>query len=113
MKEFIENISTLGRDEAEALYPAERLLQLGIDPFPFFRKKRKSMNIDEEEYNDDFDDEPESIDEEPKDENVDNDMISYIHDDDEAEKYNLNELKDFPLLRAVLKYNNNRRIYYA
>ena len=113
MKEFIENISTLGRDEAEALCPAERLLQLGIDPFPFFRKKRKSTNIDEDEYNDDFDDEPESIDEEPKDEDDDNDMISYIHDDDETEKYNLNELKDFPLLRAVLLYNNNRRIYYA
>lgn len=113
MKEFTEYQFTLGRDESEALCPAERLLQLGIDPFPFFRKKRKSMNIDEEEYNDDFDDEPESIDEEPKDEDDDNDMISYIHDDDEAEKYNLSKLKEFPLLRAVLLYNNNRRIYYA
>ena len=113
MKEFIENISTLGRDEAEALCPAERLLQLGIDPFSFFRKKRKSMKIDEDEYNDDFDDEPESIDGEPEDEDDDNDMISYIHDDDETEKYDLSKLKEFPLLRAVLLYNNNRRIYYA
>ena len=113
MKEFIENISTLGRDEAEALCPAERLLQLGIDPFSFFRKKRKSMKIDEDEYNDDFDDEPGSIDEDPKEEDDDNDMISYIHDDDEAEKYDLSKLKEFPLLRAVLLYNNNRRIYYA
>ena len=107
MKEFIENIITLGRDEAEALCPAERLLQLGIDPFPFFRKKRKSMNIDEEEYNDDFDDESESFDGEPEDEDDGHDMISYIHDDDEAEKYDLSWLKEFPLLRAVLLYNNN------
>ena len=113
MKEFTEDISTLGRDEAEALCPAERLLQLGIEPFPFFRKKKKSMKIDEDEYNDDFNEETESIDEEPGYEDDDSDMISYIHDDDEAERYDLSELKDFPLLRAVLKYNNNRRIYYA
>ena len=113
MKEFTEYQCTLGRDEAEALCPAERLLQLGIDPFSFFRKKRKSMKIDEDEYNDDFDDEPGSIDEEPEDEDDGHDMISYIHDDDETEKYDLSKVKEFPLLRAVLLYNNNRRIYYA
>ena len=107
MKEFKEYRSALGYNETE------ELLLLGIEKFPFFRKKKKSMKIDEDEYNDDFNEETESIDEEPGYEDDDSDMISYIHDNDEAERYDLSELKDFPLLRAVLKYNNNRRIYYA
>lgn len=111
-EDFIEYINAAGRDEAEMLTPAERLLLLGIDPFSFYRKKRKSVNIDEDEYNDDFDDEPGSVDEEPQ-WDEESEIISYIHDDDEVEEYELSELKDCPFLRAVLQYNNNRRKYYC
>lgn len=111
-EDFIEYINAAGRDEAEMLTPAERLLLLGIDPFSFYRRKRKSVNIDEDEYNDDFDDEPGSVDEEPQ-WDEESEIISYIHDDDEVEEYELSELKDFPFLRAVLQYNNNRRKYYC
>lgn len=111
-EDFIEYINAAGRDEAEMLTPAERLLLLGIDPFSFYRRKRKSVNIDEDEYNDDFDDEPSSVDEEPQ-WDEESEIISYIHDDDEVEEYELSELKDFPFLRAVLQYNNNRRKYYC
>lgn len=111
-EDFIEYINAAGRDEAEMLTPAERLLLLGIDPFSFYRRKRKSVNIDEDEYNDDFDDEPGSVDEEPQ-WDEESEIISYIHDDDEVEEYELSELKDCPFLRAVLQYNNNRRKYYC
>ena len=107
-KDFIEYLTALNREEDESLSPAEKLLLLGIDPFP--RNNRKAL--DEDEYNDDFDDEPGSVDEEP-DYDYDEEIISYIHDDDESEEYDLAELKDYPFLRAVLQYNNNRRKYFA
>ena len=112
-EEFIEYINEAGRDETEVLSPAEKLLLLGIDPFSFCRKKKKrNMDIDEEEYNDGFGEEPGSADGAPH-EDEDDELIRYIHDDDEADEYDLAELKDFPFLRAVLQYNNNRRKYYA
>lgn len=111
-EDFIEYINAAGCDEAEMLTPAERLLLLGIDPFSFYRRKRRSVNIDEDEYDDDFDDEPGSVDEEPQ-WDEESEIISYIHDDDEVEEYELSELKDFPFLRAVLQYNSNRRKYYC
>lgn len=109
-KEFIEYLNELIRDDVDMLSPAERLMLLGIDPFSFYRKK-KVMNIDEDEYNDDFD-EPGSVDEELE-YDYDPDIRNYIHDDDEIEEYDLSELKDYPFLRAVLLYNNNKRKYYA
>lgn len=110
-KEFFEYMKEMSLNEFDVLSPAERLMLLGIDPFLFYRKK-KVMNIDEDEYNDDFDDEPGSVDEEPE-YDYDEEIISYIHDDDENEEYDLAELKDYPFLRAVLQYNNNRRKYFA
>ena len=110
-KEFFEYMKEMSLNEFDVLSPAERLMLLGIDPFSFYRKK-KVMNIDEDEYNDDFDEEPGSVDEEPE-YDYDEEIISYIHDDDESEEYDLAELKDYPFLRAVLLYNNNRRKYFA
>ena len=110
-EDFTEEMSKLTQEDIEMLSPAERLMLLGIDPFSFYRKK-KVMDIDEDEYNDDFDEEPGSVDEEP-DYDYDEEIISYIHDDDESEEYDLAELKDYPFLRAVLLYNNNRRKYFA
>lgn len=104
-KDFIEYLTALNREKDESLSPAEKLLLLGIDPFP--RNNRKAP--DEDEYNDDFDDEPGSVDEEPY-EDYNRDGESYVYDDDE---YDLAELKEQPFLRAVILYNNNRRKYYC
>lgn len=103
-------MAELTSEENDLLCPAERLLLLGINPFiPIKCKKRRAMNIDEDEYNDDFDDEPGNVDEEPY-EDYNSDEEGYIHDDDE---YDLAKLKDYPFLRAVILYNNNKRRYYA
>ena len=115
----MEYINELPHDEMELLSPAERLMLLGIDPFSFFHKKR-IFDIDEDEYNDDFDDEQDSIDEENYedydeafDDEYTHDIISYINCDDDVEEYDLAELADYPFLRAVLLYNHNKRKYYA
>ena len=104
-KDFIEYLTALNREEDESLSPAEKLLLLGIDPFP--RNNRKALDGDD--CNDDFDDEPGSVDEEPY-EDYNRDGESYVYDDDE---YDLAELKEQPFLRAVILYNNNRRKYYC
>ena len=106
-KDFIEYIAKMTSEDNDTLSPAEKLMLLGIDPFSFCRrkKKRKTTNIDEDEYNDDFATEDEYDDEEPYD-----DYNRYIYEEDE---YDMAQLKEFPFLRAVLLYNNNKRKYYA
>ncbi|MBR5813027.1 MAG: hypothetical protein IKY37_01095 [Bacteroidaceae bacterium] len=115
----MEYLNELTCDEMEMLSPAERLMLLGIDPFAFFHKKR-IMDIDEDEYNDDFDDDSSGVDEEyyedydkDFDDEYTRDIISYINSDDDVEEYDLAELADQPFLRAVLLYNHNKRKYYA
>ena len=110
-EDFTEEMSKLTQEDIEMLSPAERLMILGIDPFSFYRKK-KVMDIDKDEYNDDFYDEPGSVDEELEYDD-DDEIIRYIHENDEADEYDLAQLTDFPFLRAVLLYNHNKRKYYA
>lgn len=109
-KEFIKYMKMLIDEQNDTLCPAEKLMLLGIDPFSFYRRKKSAtVKVDEDEYNDDFDEGAGSVDEEPY-EDYNRDGNGYIYDDDE---YDLADLKDYPFLRAVLLYNNNRRKYYA
>ncbi len=109
-EDLIRHLTALAREDDDTLCPAEKLLLLGIDPFPRRQTRQiRAKEADEDEYNDDFDDEPGTVDEEPY-EDYSRDSGSYVYDDDE---YDLAELKECPFLRAVLLYNNNRRKYYC
>ena len=76
----------------------------------YTHKESEMMEYDDDEYNEDFDDEPSEIDEEPYDD-YNRDGASEI-DNDWYEDYDLTLLDTEPLFRHVTTYNNRMR-YHA
>lgn len=108
-KEITEYLDALTRDASS---PVEELMLLGISPMTYCCHRMSATGeFDEDEYNDDFDDEPGEIDEQPY-EDYNHDGTGYIEDDEYEDEYDLAELAVHPLLKKLALYANRKK-YYA
>ena len=103
----MKHLNALDRGIRHTLYPAK---EAATPRTLYTHKESEMMEYDDDEYNEDFDDEPSEIDEEPYDD-YNRDGGSEI-DKDWYEEYDLTLLDTEPQLRRVVMYSNRRR-YHA